>query len=115
MEQRMSLRISTDHPGTIKPQLRSAISGELRNLSFDGAFLVTTIKHPESLLRRAVRLRVYGTSVPGITPVEIPAHVVRAKSDGVGLAFDTYDEAVNVYLERLYSERLTPTQAVVVP
>lgn len=111
MEHRMSLRIPTAHTGTIKPQFDSAIRGELRNLSFDGAFLLTTIEHPESLLRRPVRLRVYGTSVRGITPVEIPAHVVRAKSDGVGLAFDAYDEAVDAYLERLYREGLSPAPA----
>lgn len=115
MEHRMSLRIPTNHPGTVKPRLHSAISGELQNLSFDGAFLVTTVKHPESLLRRPVRLRVYGTSVPGTAPVEIPAHVVRAKSDGRGLAFDAYDEATNAYLEHLYSERLTAVPANAVP
>lgn len=106
MEQRMSVRIPGNHSATIKPQLGFAISGELRGLSFDGAFFVTKDTRPASLLGKPIRLGLHELSIQGAAPVQILAHVVRTSPDGVALAFDWYDEAVNTYLERLYSERL---------
>lgn len=111
MEHRMSLRIPADRSATIWPVVGQVVTGELRNVSFDGAFLSTKNGYPESLLRRQVRVRVNDVPVRGTAPVEISARVVRAKPDGVALAFDAYDDAVNDYLERLYSERLTPSPA----
>ncbi|MGA7800345.1 MAG: PilZ domain-containing protein [Gammaproteobacteria bacterium] len=111
MEHRMSLRIPSHQPATVKTQVGRALAGELHDLSFDGAFLATKGKHPEGLLQRQVRVLVGGDAKVGTAPLEIPAHVVRAREEGVGLAFDPYDETVNAYLERVYSERFRPAPA----
>jgi len=81
MEHRMSLRIPTDQPATLT-------------------------KRPERLLRKLVRVHLNGRSAPSAAPPEIAAHVVRVETDGLGSAFDSYDEAVNDYLERVCAERL---------
>lgn len=107
MEQRMSLRIPGGHSATIKFSLALAITGDLRNISFDGAFLVTKRTCPQSLLGKRAGLRVHNMCTPDVALLEIPAQVVRARPDGVAVAFGAYDEAVNAYLERLYSMRLS--------
>lgn len=107
MEHRMSLRVAADRPATVHQRVGNALRGELRDVSFDGAFLALKDTRPESLLRKHVRVRVVENSAASDAPVEIPALVVRARADGVGLAFSSYSEAANQYLARLYSERLS--------
>lgn len=107
MKHRMSIRIPTHEAATVKPRIGRAVAGELRDVSFDGAFFVPTDKAPETLLERHVRVRLDGISGFAQGPLEIAARVVRVRGDGVGLEFDGYDEAVNDYLDRVYAERLT--------
>lgn len=105
MEHRMSLRVVIDRPATIHPRIGRAVAGELRDVSFDGAFLAIKDAHPESLLRKHVRIRVAANSAAGNGPVEIPALVIHARDGGVGVTFNGYDEAANQYLVRIYNER----------
>lgn len=106
MDHRMSLRIPLDLSVTVKPLVGRAFSGEVQDVSFDGAFLITATKRAVNLLRKHVRVRLKGMHMREGRFLEIRAHVVRAEDDGIGLAFDSYDEAVNEYLEHAYAERL---------
>lgn len=106
MDHRMSLRIPIDLSVTVKPLVGRAFNGELQDVSFDGAFLATATRRALSLLRKHVRVRLNEMHVTGRRSPEIRAHVVRAEDHGIGLAFDSYDEVVNEYLERAYAERL---------
>ncbi|MEJ2687248.1 MAG: PilZ domain-containing protein [Gammaproteobacteria bacterium] len=106
MDHRMSLRIPIDLSVTVKPLVGRAFSGELQDVSFDGAFLATATKRAMHLVRKHVRIRLNAMHVIGHSSPEIRALVVRAEDHGIGLAFDSYDEAVNEYLERAYAERL---------
>lgn len=113
MDHRMSLRVATERPVTVHPRIGRAVTGKLRDVSFDGAFLAIEDGHPESLLTRHVRVRAAERSAPGDLPVEIPALVIRASADGVGLVFGGYDEVANEYLAQIYNERLSSAPATV--
>lgn len=104
----MSIRIPTRRSVTIKPSVGRAVPGALLDVSFDGAFFVPTDKNPETLLERHTLVRLCDTAA-GDTPLDIAARVVEVHENGVGLKFDGYDEAVDDYLERVYSQHLTRT------
>ncbi len=103
----MSIRIPTRQSVTVKPSVGRALPGALLNVSFDGAFFVPTDKNPETLLERHTLVRLCGTPTDD-TPLDVAARVVEAHKNGVGLKFDGYDEVVNDYLERVYSQRPIP-------
>lgn len=110
MYHRMSIRIPTHQLATLVPRIGWPVTGELRDVSFDGAFFVPTDRAPETLLDRRVRIQLSEMTDAGDS-LEIPARVVRARDGGVGLEFEGYNEAVNHYLDRIYAERLTRESA----
>ena len=58
--------------------------------------------------RGRVGVQLRGLTAAGEVTLKISARVVRTREDdGVGLAFEGYDEALNDYLDHVYAERLT--------
>lgn len=106
MDYRMSLRISTDVPVVVKPMIGQAFAGELRDVSFDGAFLATTRKHSERLLHKHVCVYMNGTATYGVMPLKLSALVVRVEIGGLALEFDSYGQVANDFLEGIYATQL---------
>ena len=110
MERRRTLRVPTNQPVTVDFAGEVTAVGELRDVSFDGAFLVPNSSRPESFRGKYLRVHVDAASVAGSGPLEIPALVVRVARDGVGLEFDAYDDRASEYLERVQWASLGPAR-----
>lgn len=113
MEYRMSVRIPTRQRISIKPRFGQAVAAELRDVSFDGAFLVPADKLPGAFFQTPVRLMIGVGKTPEAASIEIPARVVRTHADGVALAFGAYGDTVDDYLEQLYRNRLASDSGAV--
>lgn len=106
MEQRRNLRSPGGYCVTIDPCRDPKITDYLRDEGSEGKSPVTMDGRREHAIHTPVRPRGHGLSVQGIAAPEAPGQMARTKPGGEGLAFDAYDEAVNDYLDRVYSERL---------
>lgn len=111
MEQRRNL-CSPDAPSVITTSRHGEpIANDPLNVNVERTLPVEKNKRPEPPRQIQIRLQRRSMSAQGVAPLEIPAQVARAKQDVEGLAFDAYDEAVNDYVERVYSEWLTSPTA----
>jgi len=107
MERRKCVRIPIDRSVTVKPHVGRAVRGQLRDISFDGAFFIPSGHLPNTRLGGRVHLRMNEMAASPAAPVDIPARVISLRDDGVVLLFEAYDRRVNAYLEQIYAERLT--------
>lgn len=102
MEQRTNLRLAVRVPAEVRLAAGVAVRGELRDASFEGAYV--RVAHTSRVVRDCGRLLLPAAGGEHAPMVDIPVLVVRSDDAGIGLMFGDYDAPAEQGLRCLFND-----------